>query len=131
MPRFRLIGNAVLTVLTRIASGYWRMMDPQNGYTAISPNALKAADIESMYEYYGYCNDLLVKLNAKGLCVADVAMPAKYGDEESTIEYRTYITKVSMMLFRNFLWRLKVQYVLPRVHPVALLSILSAHSPLG
>jgi len=58
-------------------------------------------------------------------------MPAKYGDEESTIEYRTHITKVSMMLFRNFLWRLKVQYVLPRVHPVALFYSVGALSPLG
>ena len=111
MPRFRLFGNWTLTFLTRIASGYWRLMDPQNGYTAISNGALHAVDLEGMYEYYGYCNDLLVKLNAAGVRVADVAMPAAYGDEESSIEYGEYVRNVSLMLLRNFLWRLRVRYL--------------------
>ncbi|USZ78246.1 glycosyltransferase family 2 protein (plasmid) [Halorussus vallis] len=110
MPRFRQVGNWILTYLTRIASGYWRMSDPQNGYTAVSLEALWAIDLEGMYEYYGYCNDVLVKLNAAGMTVADVSMPAKYGDEESSIDYVEYIPKVSGMLFRNFCWRLRERY---------------------
>ena len=110
MPAFRQVGNRILTYLTRIASGYWRMADPQNGYTAISIEALWAIDIEEMYEYYGYCNDVLVKLNAAGMTVADVPMPAKYGDEESSITYSEYIPKVSGMLLGNFFWRLKERY---------------------
>jgi glycosyltransferase involved in cell wall biosynthesis len=109
MSRWRLFGNTLLTFLTRVASGYWRMMDPQNGYTAISLAALDRLSIEEMYGYYGYCNDLLVKLNAAGMRVADVGMPAVYGDEESSISYRSYIPKVSWMLLRNFLWRLKMR----------------------
>ncbi len=120
MPKFRFIGNSILTFLTKIASGYWKTMDPQNGYTAISHYALDNVGIGGMYEYYGYCNDLLVKLNAKGMRVADVAMPAVYGDEESSINYSTYIRKVSWMLLRNFLWRLKVKYLVLDFHPLAL-----------
>ena len=120
MPKFRFLGNAILTFLTKIASGYWKTMDPQNGYTAISYRALANAGVEDMYEYYGYCNDLLVKLNAKGMRVADVAMPAIYGEEESSIRYSTYIRRVSGMLLRNFLWRLKVRYLVLDFHPLAL-----------
>ncbi|WP_253737448.1 glycosyltransferase family 2 protein [Halohasta salina] len=106
MPRFRLVGNRILTLLTKIASGYWRIGDPQMGYTAISLDALRETDIENMYEFYGYCNDLLVRLNVAGHRVADVPSPLNYGDEHSDINYLTYIPRVSLMLLRTFLWRL-------------------------
>ena len=106
MPRFRLVGNRILTLLTKIASGYWRVGDPQMGYTAISLSALRETDIENMYEFYGYCNDLLVRLNVAGHRVADVPSPLNYGDEHSDISYLTYIPRVSLMLLRTFLWRL-------------------------
>jgi hypothetical protein len=130
MPRFRFFGNSVLTFLTKIASGYWKTMDPQNGYTAISRRALDSIAVENLYEYYGYCNDLLVKLNAKGMRVADVAMPAVYGDEESSITYSTYIRKVSTMLLGNFLWRLKVKYLVLDFHPLALFYLFGAWTAL-
>ncbi|MFP8956775.1 glycosyltransferase family 2 protein [Natrialbaceae archaeon A-CW3] len=126
MSPWRFFGNSILTFLTKIASGYWKMMDPQNGYTAISNHALENVGIGDMYEYYGYCNDLLVKLNAKGMRIADVAMPAHYGDEESDIEYPTYIRKVSGMLLRNFLWRLKTRYLVLDFHPLALFYLFGA-----
>jgi glycosyltransferase involved in cell wall biosynthesis len=126
MPPFRFFGNSILTFLTKIASGYWKTMDPQNGYTAISGYALDNVGIENMYEYYGYCNDILVKLNAKGMRVADVAMPAVYGDEESSINYPTYIRKVSGMLLKNFLWRLKTKYLVLDFHPLALFYFFGA-----
>ncbi|RQG89217.1 glycosyltransferase family 2 protein [Natrarchaeobius halalkaliphilus] len=126
MPTFRFVGNTILTFLTKIASGYWKTMDPQNGYTAISHQALATVGVENMYEYYGYCNDLLVKLNVNGMRVADVAMPAVYGDEESSITYTRYVPNVSAMLFRNFLWRLKAKYLVLDFHPLALFYLLGA-----
>ncbi|SEM02380.1 glycosyltransferase family 2 protein [Haloferax larsenii] len=126
MSKWRFFGNSILTFLTKIASGYWKMMDPQNGYTAISYYALDNVGIEDMYEYYGYCNDLLVKLNAKGMKIADVAMPAVYGDEESSIKYSSYIRKVSRMLLANFLWRLKVKYLVLDFHPLAIFYVFGA-----
>ena len=110
MPAWRLFGNAILTLLTRIASGYWGLTDPQNGYTAISRGALEAVDVGGLYEYYGYCNDLLVKLNVAGARVGDVTMPPIYGDEQSNIVITEYVPRVSEMLLRNFLWRLSVTY---------------------
>lgn len=121
MPRFRQIGNFTLTFLTKISSGYWGMMDPQNGSTAISQDALEAVEIEAMYEDYGYCNDLLARLNAAGVTVADVSRRAVYEDEESHIDYRTYVPKVSALLLRNFLWRLRAKYLSEDFHPLPLL----------
>ena len=130
MSKWRFLGNSILTFLTKISSGYWKTMDPQNGYTAISQYALENVGISGMYEYYGYCNDLLVKLNAKGMRVADVAMPAVYGAEESSIKYSAYIRKVSGMLLKNFLWRLKTKYLVLDFHPLALFYYFGAGTAL-
>jgi len=130
MSRWRFLGNSILTFLTKVASGYWKTMDPQNGYTAISHHALENVGVDGMYEYYGYCNDLLVKLNAKGMRLADIAMPAVYGDEKSSIKYRTYIRKVSVMLLKNFLWRMNVKYLMLDFHPLALFYYFGAGTAL-
>jgi hypothetical protein len=131
MPWFRFVGNATLTALTKIASGYWGSGDPQSGYTAISLHALETTDVDDMYEYYGYCNDLLVKLNIADARVADVPRPITYGDEESDISYRSYIPKVSTMLFKNFLKRLWTKYVLFDFHPLVVAYALGAVATVG
>jgi glycosyltransferase involved in cell wall biosynthesis len=129
MPRFRLLGNVVLSYLTKVASGYWATMDSQNGYTAISLTALEATDIEGMYEYYGYCNDLLVRLNVAGVTVADVPRSSQYAYQEgwkSHIDYTEYVPRVSAMLARGFLRRLRRKYLLQRYDPLAVLYPLGA-----
>lgn len=110
MPPFRLFGNVLLTGLTRVTSGYFRLSDPQNGYTAISRRALLAVDVEEMKEYYGYMNHLMAQLNVANVRIVDVPMPATYGDEESHIEYREYIRRVSGLLLTSFLQRLWKKY---------------------
>lgn len=120
MPPFRLLGNYLLSGLTRIASGYWGLGDPQNGYTAISLHALDEIALDEMYEFYGYCNDLLVTLNVNGFTVADVPRQCNYADEESDIRYHTYIPRVSGMLLTNFLWRLREQYLRGWFHPAGI-----------
>jgi glycosyltransferase involved in cell wall biosynthesis len=129
MPRFRLIGNVTLSYLTKIASGYWGSMDSQNGYTAISREALERTDIDDMYEFYGYCNDLLVRLNAADVEIADVDHSADYGysdDWKSHIEYKEYVPKVSAMLLRSWLWRLRRKYIMTRFEPIAPLYLLGS-----
>ncbi|NHN58235.1 MULTISPECIES: glycosyltransferase family 2 protein [Halorussus] len=105
MPPFRLFGNRLLSVLTKFASGYWGTTDPQNGYTAISRDALGSLDLDRLYDDYGFANELLARLNSRGMTVADVAMPAVYGDEESTIRYRSFVPKLSWLLLSNFVER--------------------------
>jgi glycosyltransferase involved in cell wall biosynthesis len=112
MSSWRLLGNSILTLLTKVSSGYWSIMDPQNGYTAISRNALETIDIDSIYTKYGYCNDMLAKLNIYGFKVMDISIPARYGNEKSKIKYGSYILKVSWLLMKNFFWRLENKYIL-------------------
>ncbi|QLD89423.1 glycosyltransferase family 2 protein [Natronomonas salina] len=120
MSRFRLFGNAVLTLLTKVSSGYWELLDPQNGYAAITREALETVDVAEMYEDYGYCNDLLARLNRHDCRVAHVDIPAEYGDEESSISYPSYIKNVSGLLLGNFLWRMKHSYAVGSFHPLVL-----------
>ncbi len=118
MSKWRFFGNSILTFLTKVSSGYWQMVDPQNGYTAISRQALENIDLDSVYPRYGYCNNMLCKLNVQGLMVMDVRHPARYGNEKSKIKYGSYIIKVSNLLFSDFLWRLKVKYTVLNFHPL-------------
>ena len=111
MSSWRQFGNFILSILTKIASGYWGVGDPQNGYTAITRAALKSVGLDEIYTRYGYCNDLLVRLNVAGARVVDVPMPARYANEKSKIRYPKYIVNVSYLLLRTFLWRIKNKYI--------------------
>jgi glycosyltransferase involved in cell wall biosynthesis len=126
MSAWRLFGNVVLTLMTKVVSGYWRISDPQNGYTAISSRALDAIDVEDLYDDYGFANDLLVALNVHGMRVVDVDMKAKYGEEESHIRYSRFVPKLSTLLARRGLWRLKVKYLVTEFHPLVFLYILGS-----
>lgn len=125
MSTWRSAGNFMLTMVTKIGSGYWQIADPQNGYTAISRQALESIDLDSVYTYYGYCNDLLIKLNAFGMRTMDIVMPARYGEEKSHIKYGRYIIKVAPMIFRGFLWRLKTKYIMLDFNPLVLFYLSS------
>ncbi len=107
-------------------------MDPQNGYAAISRQALTTIELDEIYPKYGYCNDILVKLNVFDLRVKDVPIPARYGSEKSKIKYGRYIMKVSWLLFRNFLYRLKMKYIYQDLSLIPFLFIFGALlMPLG
>ena len=110
MSRWRLFGNAVLSLLTKVASGYWLMRDPQNGYTAVSAETLTDVGVDHLYEDYGFLNDVLVRMGAHGKRVVDVPMTAVYEDEESGIQYRSFVPKLSALLLCGFLWRIWTTY---------------------
>ncbi|WP_276271738.1 glycosyltransferase family 2 protein [Haloarcula litorea] len=110
MSNWRLFGNVVLTLLTKVASGYYGMRDPQNGYTAISVETLHDIDVGSLYNDYGFLNDVLIRLRASGKQIVDVPMRAVYEDEESGIQYRSFVPSLSALLARMFCWRLWVSY---------------------
>lgn len=126
MSKWRFFGNSVLTMLTKIASGYWQMVDPQNGYTAITARALERINLDAIYPRYGYCNDVLVRLNVYGFRIKNIPHPAKYGREKSGIRYSTYICKVSRLLLKDFLWRLKFKYIVFGFHPLVFFYVFGA-----
>src|SRR3989441_6530942 len=89
IPRYRYLGNAVLSLLTKIASGYWHIADSQSGYTAIARIALECLDLDHIYKRYGMPNDMLVKLNVGNFRVRDVSIhPVYHIGETSGIRLR-------------------------------------------
>lgn len=125
MPKHRLFGNAILTILTKFATGYFFLMDPQCGYTAIRNECLKKIPIEKMTKKYGYNADILCMLNIYGFKVSDIQVRPVYGDEKSKIKLWTYIPKTSFLLMRLFFRRLWKRYVILDFHPLILFYLFS------
>jgi hypothetical protein len=125
MPRYRLVGNAILTFLTKFATGYWQVVDPQCGYTAISKEALSVIPIKDMVRGYGYNADVLNMLNVQNFRVADVLVEPIYGEEQSKIKLRKYIPSVSWLLIRLFFRRLVKKYFLKDFNPLCLSYMVS------
>jgi glycosyltransferase involved in cell wall biosynthesis len=119
IPHYRYLGNAVLSLLTKIASGYWHIADSQSGYTAISRIALERLDLDHIYQRYGMPNDILVKLNVGNFRVRDVSVRPVYNiGEASGIRLRKVIPTISWLLLHGFCWRLKEKYILRDFHPL-------------
>ena len=119
IPRIRYLGNALLSLLTKVASGYWHVADSQSGYTAIGKQALATIDWDRMYKRYGQPNDLLVRLNVYSFRVRDVPVKPIYGiGESSGIRPLLIVPKLLWLLFRLFLWRMKEKYVIRDFHPL-------------
>ena len=119
IPRHRFLGNAVLSMLTKIASGYWHVADSQAGYTAISREMLEQLDLHRVYRAYGFPNDMLVHLNVWNARVRDVPSRPVYGvGERSGIKIRRVVPRISWLLLKGFLWRLREKYVIRDFHPL-------------
>jgi len=119
IPRIRYIGNSLLSLLTKIASGYWHVADSQSGYTAINLKALKTIDWDKMYKRYGQPNDLLVRLNIYNFRVKDVPIKPIYGvGEKSGIKPLRMIPQLSWLLYKLFIYRMIQKYVIRDFHPL-------------
>ena len=119
MPRTRYLGNAVLSMLTKIASGYWHVADSQSGYTAIGKDTLALLDLDRVYTYYGFPNDLLVHLNVVNARVRDFPSRPVYGvGERSGIRYHKVAPRISWLLIKAFFWRLREKYIIRDFHPL-------------
>lgn len=126
IPRYRYLGNSFLSLMTKVASGYWHIADSQSGYTAISLTALKRIDPDKIYHDYGMPNDLLIKLNQHDFRVRDAHIKPVYNvGEKSGIKLRKVIPKISWLLFKGFWQRLFFKYVIRDFHPLIFFYILS------
>ncbi|HAF31093.1 MAG TPA: glycosyltransferase family 2 protein [Bacteroidales bacterium] len=122
MPRKRFIGNSILSLLTKIASGYWHISDTQTGYTAISNRALNKIDLYKIYPKYGMPNDMLVKLNIENCTLKEVPIkPIYFIGEQSKMKIRKVIPRISWLLTRSFFKRIWVKYLRKSFHPLFIL----------
>jgi hypothetical protein len=124
MPRTRLLGNVILTFLTKLASGYWHIFDPQNGYTAIRADYLRRLDIEKVHRRFFFENDMLFRLNLQNARVKDVPIPSKYGDEHSSLSILQVAVTFPFLLLQRFVARITWKYVVRDFSPIALFLIL-------
>jgi len=133
IPKTRYMGNAVLSFLTKIASGYWHVADSQSGYGVVTLDVLKTIDLESVYKRYGMPNDFLVRLNVYHFRVRDVPVNPIYGvGERSGIKIYKVVFTLSLLLLKLFLWRLKEKYVIRDFHPLVLFYLLGfVLTPIG
>ncbi len=119
IPRSRYLGNAVLSLLTKIASGYWHVADSQSGYTAASREILEQLDLDRIYRGYGFPNDMLVHLNVWNARVRDIPSRPVYGvGERSGIKIRRVVPRISWLLLKGFFWRMREKYVIRDFHPL-------------
>jgi glycosyltransferase involved in cell wall biosynthesis len=125
IPRYRFLGNAVLSLWTKIASGYWHVADSQSGYTALGLDMLGKLDLDRIYARYGFPNDMLVHLNVWNARVRDVPSRPVYGvGEQSGIRLRKVIPTISLLLFKGFWWRMWQKYVIRDFHPLVFFYLL-------
>ena len=126
IPHYRYLGNSLLSLMTKMASGYWHIADSQSGYTAISLRALERLDLDNIYKRYGMPNDLLIKLNQHDFRVRDVHIRPVYNvGEKSGIKLMQVIPKMSWLLFKGFWRRLFFKYVIKDFHPLIFFYLLS------
>ncbi|MBR2674864.1 MAG: glycosyltransferase family 2 protein [Mogibacterium sp.] len=125
VPQIRYFGNNVLSLMTKIASGYWSVSDTQTGYTAISLAALNKIDLYDIYPSYGCPNDILVKLNIASCTLLEVPIKPVYNvGEQSKMKIFKVIPKISWLLIKCFFKRLWHKYLLDSFHPLFLMYIL-------
>ncbi|MCK5942632.1 MAG: glycosyltransferase family 2 protein [Planctomycetes bacterium] len=125
MPAARLFGNAVLSFLTKLSSGYWDLFDPTNGFTAIHANVARHLPFSQISKRYFFETDLLFRLNTLRATVVDIPMDAQYGDEVSNLKIRRIVGEFLVKHVRNFAKRIFYNYYLRD------LSLASVELPLG
>jgi glycosyltransferase involved in cell wall biosynthesis len=126
IPKTRFFGNSVLSILTKMASGYWRISDTQTGYTAISLTALQSIKLYNIYKRYGMPNDMLVKLNIAYCTIREIPIKPVYRiGEQSKMKVFKVIPKISYLLLKSFYKRLWTKYLLKDFHPLFILYHLS------
>jgi len=121
IPTVRLLGNAALSLMTKIASGYWHILDSQTGYTAISIEAIRIVPWEKLWKRYGYPNHILILLNIYNFRVRNVPISSVYNiGEKSGIRLWRVIPGISYLLIRGFFQRMIQKYVFRDTHPLVL-----------
>lgn len=122
IPKVRFIGNSILSILNKLASGYWKISDTQSGYVAMSKKALNSIRLNDLYKSYGWPNDMLVKMNIAFCSIREVEIKPVYMiGEKSKMKLLKVIPTISWLLFKSFFKRLWIKYLFRDFHPLFLL----------
>ncbi len=110
MPKIRLFGNSALSFLIKLASGYWSILDPTNGFTAINKETLKELDLDKLSKRYFFESDMLINLNIANKVVKDIPIPAKYGEEVSSLNIKKILFQFPFKIIKGFCKRIFYKY---------------------
>ncbi len=122
IPKTRYFGNSILSILTKIASGYWHVSDTQTGYTAISKDAINAIKLYDIFKRYGMPNDMLVKLNIAFCTLKEIEIKPVYNvGEQSKMKVTKVILPIMWLLCKSFFKRMWIKYLFRDFHPLFLL----------
>lgn len=122
IPKTRYLGNSILSILTKIASGYWHVSDTQCGYRALSLSALSSMKLHNIYKRYGMPNDILIKLNMSFCTLKEIKIKPVYNiGEQSKMKVHKVIPRIAWLLFKSFFKRLWIKYLFRDFHPLFLL----------
>ena len=125
MPKHRFFGNTLLTLLTKFASGYYHIMDPQMGYTALNLKIFPYLELTKLIKRYGYPGHLLYILNLSDAKVADVEVKPHYGEEKSGINLLTFVPKLIYLLIKLFFSRVFRKLILENLSPAGISYLFS------
>jgi len=123
MPRIRLAGNLLLTFLTKWASGYWNVFDPQNGFVLITRKMLKRLDLAKLDTSYFFENSMLINLNILRAQIGEIYIPAHYGEEVSSMRLGRIIKDFPLKLMRGYLHRIYQKYIFRSLSPFIFLFL--------
>ncbi|MEQ8907873.1 MAG: glycosyltransferase family 2 protein [Vicingaceae bacterium] len=112
MPRVRLLGNSILSLVNKFVNGYWQVMDPTNGFTAISRRSLKKINLLKIDQRYFFESDMLFRLGINRVVVSDFAMDAFYGEEESGLNIYKVLFEFPPKYLKRFIKRIFYSYFL-------------------
>jgi len=112
MPGFRLFGNSALSFFVKACSGYWNLMDPTNGFTAISKETLLKLNLDKVAKRYFFETDMLIQLNIQNTVIKDVPIPARYGSEKSSLSIRHTMTRFPFLLMKGLTKRFILKYLI-------------------
>ena len=126
MPRNRRVGNFALTFLMKLASGYWHVVDPQNGFIAIRRSVWELLDPARISDGYFFENDMLINLNILDVRVKDVPLPARYGSERSNLRIHRVLPAFTGLLLRRLWYRFYTKYILRDFSPIALFGLVGS-----
>jgi dolichol-phosphate mannosyltransferase len=122
MPKVRLVGNLILTFLTKFVSGYWNVFDPQNGYILITRELLKRLDLDRLDKGYFFENSMLIQLNIMRARIAEIYLPARYDNEVSSMKLPRILISFPGKLLRGYLYRIYHKYIFRSLSPFAFLA---------
>jgi glycosyltransferase involved in cell wall biosynthesis len=127
MPFTRLLGNTMLSFITKMSTGYWKIFDSNDGYTAISHDALGRISWDQAWKWYGYNGDWMARFNVANIRIKDIPRKPIYlkGERQSQIKVLRYVRRVWPHLTRMFFWRLSKKYLIRDFHPLVMFYFMS------